>query len=186
MVSFLTFSLPLIFLGIQDAVERFGTSRAAYDTQALVLEKVLQSLGMAHDRLQRDFLRLRDCIPDPAVFFQLLLERDPDLVITFDMLSYYATLFDWDSTLNFREVIAGHSSVSAWLASHKVGVSVEEPKGQPSVKAREVTPLASVQGDDEEEDGAGELAGDVEMADAKAVPPTSSPARGSMAASTEG
>lgn len=129
---------------------------------------------------------MRDCIPDPAVFFQLLLERDPDLVITFDMLSYYATLFDWDSSLNFREVIAGHSSVSAWLASNKVGLSVEEPKGNPSGKAREVTPAASDQGDNEEEDGDGELTGDVEMADAKVVPPTSSSARGPVVASTEG
>lgn len=173
-------------LGIQDALDCLGTSRAAYDGLELVLHQTLKSMAAAHERLGRDFLRLHDAVVDPSLFFQALLEKNPDTEITYDLLSYYATLFDWDSSLNFRSVISGFSSVSEWLASNNVAISIAEPSlrkpsfddhPSSSVAGRESTPAVDDMGQDVE-DGEGEPEGDIEMVGPAAALFDSPPAPG--------
>lgn len=127
LLIFLSFLILFTLIGIQDAVNSFATSRAAYDNLETVVSQALKALSDAHTRLGEDFVALRNSVPDPSVFIQVLLDRDPEMEITYDLLSYYATLFNWDSSLNFRSVIEGHTSVAAWLSLNKVPIVVEEP-----------------------------------------------------------
>lgn len=133
-------------------------------------------MTLAHNRLSRDFTALRDAVVDPSVFFQAMLSSNPDLVITYDVLAYYATLFAWDSSLNFRSVIEGHTSVSEWLRSHNVPMVREGsvPRdGSPQISASTSPTTAEIFGEEidtaagspDPEVGA-KLGVDVDMADA--------------------
>lgn len=147
-------------------------------------------MAVAHGRLCRDFLFLRDAVSDPASFFQHFIDRDPNTIITFDMLAYYATLFDWDSSLNFRAVIEGSSSVAAWLASNKVPLSVAEPDQSPRESPEPQDPPSSpvdeqaspsAPGTPSADDGEKEDEVDVDRADAPFIPGPPSPSRRSKA-----
>lgn len=123
-----------VLLGFQDVLNAFGEARETYDAVLGLAEDSQRTLVKAHDRLARSFLRLRDIAVNPGLFFQALLESNPKLVITYDLLSYYATLFDWDSSLNFRSVIDRHTSVSDWLLSHQVALTIADPESPPEVE----------------------------------------------------
>lgn len=169
-------------LGIQDALQAFGASRAAFDRLCAVMENLRESMTLAHDRLSRDFTSLRDSVVDPSVFFQTMLTADPDLVITYDVLAYYATLFAWDSTLNFRSVIDGHSSIEEWLRSHGVPLisAASIPQDNASVSSTPTDAeifgdgVATVAGTGSPEPAVGvKLGVDVDTADASpGAPPT--------------
>lgn len=126
---FLSYSLItfIFFLGFQDLLNSLGDARTTYDSLSRIVEESQQALARSHDRLVSCFDRFRQVSANPGLFFQILIEADPKLVVTYDLLAYYATLFDWNSTLNFRAVVERHSSVAAWLADHQVSISVDEP-----------------------------------------------------------
>lgn len=110
------------------------SSKLLVDSLLGIVENSQKALAKAHDRLVSGFLRLRDVAVNPGLFFQNLIEADPKLVITYDLLCYYATLFDWNSSLNFRSVIQRHTTVAAWLESNNVPLSVKEPMPTPVVQ----------------------------------------------------
>lgn len=126
----LTISLSyalLNFPGFKDVLQAFGEARDAYDSLLNIVNDSQKALAKAHDRLASEILCLRDVAANPGLFFQNLIEVYPKLVITYDLLCYYATLFDWNSSLNFSSVIQRHTTVAAWLKSNNVPLSIEEP-----------------------------------------------------------
>lgn len=160
----------------------FGASRAAYDSLQSAVQELLKPLALAHDRVRQDFVRLQEIVTDPSVFFQNMIERDPELVLTYDLLSYYATLFNWDSSLNFRQVLEGSRSLSEWLSSSQT--SLEKPRSQHSDEP--VQPVASGSGTKSSpppvasagpQDG-GEHEDDVDEADATSALMPSAPSEG--------
>lgn len=169
-------------LGFQEALDCFGAFRAAYDSLQSAVQELLKPLALAHDRVRQDFVRLQEIVTDPSVFFQNMIERDPELVLTYDLLSYYATLFNWDSSLNFRQVLEGSRSLSEWLSSSQT--SLEKPRSQHSDEP--VQPVASGSGTKSSpppvasagpQDG-GEHEDDVDEADATSALMPSAPSEG--------
>ncbi|KAE9389771.1 hypothetical protein BT96DRAFT_1002921 [Gymnopus androsaceus JB14] len=71
-------------------------------------------------------------------------EKDEPLELDFNSVSFYATVFGWDSSLNFNSVIEDRSKVSEWLTKHSIDLVYYEgrfhlPSAIPTAEVPEST-----------------------------------------------
>ncbi|KAE9401897.1 hypothetical protein BT96DRAFT_1089688 [Gymnopus androsaceus JB14] len=112
----------------------FGGCQTLLDT----LGRSLKLAEQARQRIVDDFVSFRNANMDPNLFFQYLIcgrrEQDEPLELDFNSVSFYATVFGWDSSLNFNSVIEDRLKVSEWLKKHSInlvyyeGSSAEVPE----------------------------------------------------------
>ncbi|KAE9397042.1 hypothetical protein BT96DRAFT_996123 [Gymnopus androsaceus JB14] len=135
-------------LGCQTLLDTLGCSRehldAAYDSLCCAVKLAEQ----ARQHVIDDFVSFRNANMDPNLFFQYLVqgcgEKDEPLELNFNSASFYATVFGWDSSLNFNSVIEDWSKVSEWLKKHSINLVYSEghfclPSAIPTAKVPEST-----------------------------------------------
>ena len=124
----------LLFTGVTESVNRLGSARKAFDLAFSSYENAITVLDHAKQQLVNAFVELRDISQQPELFFHHLLAENPEVPIDHNLVSYYATLFGWDSSLNFSEV-ASAVTLQSWSKDNQVpsspqagnsGLSIED------------------------------------------------------------
>ncbi|KAE9401995.1 hypothetical protein BT96DRAFT_991509 [Gymnopus androsaceus JB14] len=111
-------------LGCQTLLDTLSRSREHLDAAHDNLCRAVKLAEQARQRVVDDFVSFRNANMDPNLFFQYLVrgrgEQDEPLELDFNSVSFYATVFGWDSSLNFDSVIEDRSKVSEWLKKHSI------------------------------------------------------------------
>ncbi|KAE9385760.1 hypothetical protein BT96DRAFT_1088732 [Gymnopus androsaceus JB14] len=111
-------------LGCQTLLDTLGCSRKHLDAAHDNLCRAVKLAEQARQRVVDDFISFRNVNMDPNLFFQYLVrgcrEQDELLELDFNSVSFYATVFGWDSSLKFNSIIEDWSKVSEWLKKHSI------------------------------------------------------------------
>ncbi|KAE9384642.1 hypothetical protein BT96DRAFT_1007856 [Gymnopus androsaceus JB14] len=111
-------------LGCQTLLDTLSRSREHLNAAHDNLCRAVKLAEQARQRVVDDFVSFRNANMDPNLFFQYLVrgrgEQDEPLELNFNSVSFYATVFGWDSSLNFDSVIEDRSKVSEWLKKHSI------------------------------------------------------------------
>jgi len=114
------------------------------------LTRAVKLVDQALERVVGDFAAFRSVSMDPNLFVQYLIRnRGPNsepFILDFNSLSFYATLFGWDSSLNFNSVIADPSNIEDWLKSNSISLVYSEGQFRvpPNVPVPDIQESASV------------------------------------------
>ena len=103
--SFVSDFIHIYLTAIKEHLTELKLSHETFEAGQKTLEASVCQVNASRRQVIHSFQQLKNAILEPSIFFRLMLEQDSSFCPSMDILSFLATVFDWNSDCNFTQLV---------------------------------------------------------------------------------